>query len=176
MKKTFWISLSVLIALFITTTSVKAVSAEDSHKELVTVVTTPMGMENYQNIEDNLLEAAKYNDIENPDQYAAKRFDSRLKNVMSLRKKAQKEYKSEKKFLNSQDKATLKDYTKKLRAYLNALHDYAVTYQTDNPVLTDPKTSQDVINETQNELNEYKNDLDTKKADWTNAYNAITNQ
>ncbi|KRL76644.1 hypothetical protein FC36_GL001887 [Ligilactobacillus equi DSM 15833 = JCM 10991] len=135
-----------------------------------------MGMENYQNIEDNLLDAAKYNDIENPDQYAAKRFDSRLKNIMSLRKKAQKEYKSEKKFLNSQDKAALKDYTKKLRAYLSALHDYAVIYQNDNPVITNPDTSQEVVSETQNELNESKSEFDKAKNDWVNSYNSIANQ
>ncbi|MFT8747154.1 hypothetical protein [Liquorilactobacillus nagelii] len=165
-----------IFAIFFNSTSVHAVSTEDSKTELKASVTTPMAMENYQNIENSLLSAAKYNDITNPDESASKRFNSRLKNVMHLRKTAKKTYKHEKKFLTSGDRLILKNYTSSLRNYLYALHDYAVTYQEDMPVINDQNTESDTRNDAQTELNEAKSTFDSSKTAWVNSYNSIVNQ
>ncbi|MFT8392669.1 MAG: hypothetical protein ABF624_01505 [Liquorilactobacillus ghanensis] len=165
-----------IFLLFLYSPNVHAVSAADSKTELKTAVTTPMTMENYQNIENNLLSAAKYNDITNPDKYANKRFNSRLKNVMRLRKTAKKTYKHEKKFLTKGDRQIFKNYTSSLRNYLYALHDYAVTYQEDVPVINDQNTESDTKNDAQTELNQAKDTFDSSKTAWTNAYNSIVNQ
>ena len=78
--------------------------------------------------------------------------------------------------LTDNDFNTLKSYQTKLINYLNALQDYAITYQTDNPVIQKADTSEDTKTEVQDELNESKQTFETAKNDWLTAYDSIMNQ
>lgn len=172
----FLFLLTFTFTLLYSLPSVHAVSDADSKTELRAVATTPMAMENYQNIENSLLSAAQYNDITSPNAAASTRFQSRLKNVMHLRKDAKKTYKHEKKFLTKNDRLIFKSYTKSLRSYLYALHDYAIIYQEDTPVINDANTSSDTKNDAQDELNQAKSTFDSAKSTWSTSYNTIVNQ
>ncbi len=152
------------------------VNESDSIKALKTVVSFPMAKENFLNIEQGVLDSAQYNDIDSPNQSKATQFKSRVSNIDTLISKNNNLSDSESEYLTDNDFNTLKSYQTKLINYLNALHDYAITYQTDNPVIQKADTSEDTKKEVQDELNEYKQTFETAKNDWLTAYDSIMNQ
>ena len=132
--------------------------------------------ENFLNIEQGVLDSAQYNDIDSPNQSKATQFKSRVSNIDTLRSKNNNLADSKSEHLTDNDFNTLKSYQTKLIDYLNALHDYATTYQTDNPVIQKADTPKDTKTEFQDELNESKQTFETAKNDWLTAYDSIMNQ
>lgn len=159
-----------------TESSSSQVNESDSIKELKAVVSTPMTKENFLNIEQGVLDSAQYNDIDSPNQSEATQFKSRVSNIDTLISNNNNLADSESEHLTDNDFNTLKSYQTKLIDYLNALHDYATTYQTDNPVIQKADTPEDTKTEFQDELNESKQTFETAKNDWLTAYDSIMNQ
>lgn len=159
-----------------TESSSSQVNESDSIKELKAVVSTPMTKENFLNIEQGVLDSAQYNDIDSPNQSEATQFKSRVSNIDTLISNNNNLADSESEHLTDTDFNTLKSYQTKLIDYLNALHDYATTYQTDNPVIQKADTPEDTKTEFQDELNESKQTFETAKKDWLTAYDSIMNQ
>ncbi|WP_273955302.1 hypothetical protein [Leuconostoc mesenteroides] len=159
-----------------TESSSSQVNESDSIKELKAVVSTPMTKKNFLNIEQGVLDSAQYNDIDSPNQSEATQFKSRVSNIDTLISNNNNLADSESEHLTDNDFNTLKSYQTKLIDYLNALHDYATTYQTDNPVIQKADTPEDTKTEFQDELNESKQTFETAKNDWLTAYDSIMNQ
>lgn len=159
-----------------TESSSSQVNESDSIKELKAVVSTPMTKENFLNIEQGVLDSAQYNDIDSPNQSEATQFKSRVSNIDTLISNNNNLADSESEHLTDNDFNTLKSYQTKLIDYLNALHDYATTYQTDNPVIQKADTPEDTKTEFQDELNESKQTFETAKNDWLTSYDSIMNQ
>jgi len=159
-----------------TESSSSQVNESDSIKELKAAVSTPMAKENFLNIEQGVLDSAQYNDIDSPNQSKATQFKSRVSNIDTLISKNNNLADSESEYLTDNDFNTLKSYQTKLINYLNALQDYALTYQTDNPVIQKADTPEDTKTEFQDELNESKQTFETAKNDWLTAYDSIMNQ
>lgn len=159
-----------------TESSSSQVNESDSIKELKAVVSTPMTKDNFLNIEQGVLDSAQYNDIDSPNQSEATQFKSRVSNIDTLISNNNNLADSESEHLTDNDFNTLKSYQTKLIDYLNALHDYATTYQTDNPVIQKADTPEDTKTEFQDELNESKQTFETAKNDWLTAYDSIMNQ
>lgn len=158
------------------TSSTSSETESDSIKELKAAVSTPMTKENFLNIEQGVLDSAQYNDIDSPNQSKATQFKSRVSNIDTLISHNNNLADSESEYLTDNDFNTLKSYQTKLIDYLNALSDYATTYQTDNPVIQKADTSEDTKTEVQDELNESKQTFETAKNDWLTAYDSIMNQ
>ena len=159
-----------------TESSSSQVNESDSIKELKAVVSTPMTKENFLNIEQGVLDSAQYNDIDSPNQSEATQFKSRVSNIDTLISNNNNLADSESEHLTDNDFNTLKSYQTKLIDYLNALHDYATTYQTDNPVIQKADTPEDTKTEFQDELNESKQTFETAKNDWLTSYDSIINK
>ena len=155
--------------------SSQVVNEPDSLKELKATISTPMPKENFLNIEQGVLDSAQYNDIDSNDQSKATQFKSRIDNLNTLVSNNNSLADSEKDHLTDSDFNTLKEYQTKLVTYLNSLHDYATTYQTDNPVIQKTDTSEDTRSEFQQELSDSKQTFDQAKKDWLNAYDSIMN-
>lgn len=153
----------------------QVVNESDSLKELKATISTPMPKENFLNIEQGVLDSAQYNDIDSNDQSKATQFKSRIDNLNTLVSNNNSLADSEKDYLTDSDFNTLKEYQTKLVTYLKSLHDYATTYQTDNPVIQKPDTSEDTRSEFQQELSDSKQTFDQAKKDWLNAYDSIMN-
>lgn len=127
------------------------------------------------NIEQGVLDSAQYNDIDSKDQSKATQFKSRVDNLNTLVSNNNSLADSDKDHLTYSDFNTLKEYQTKLVTYLKSLHDYATTYQSDNPVIQKPDTSEDTRSEFQQELSDSKQTFDQAKKDWLNAYDSIMN-
>lgn len=157
-------------------TASSSVSDDKSKEELKATISTPMNKENYLNIENGVLEAANYDDEQDPSNSGArKRFDSRTENLKQISKDAESKVPKEKKWLTSSDYSSLVDYTKKLSDYLDSLYNYAVTFQTDNPSINNPNTSSDLASSLQAEIDSAKSDYLSKKAAWSDAFDSIEN-
>lgn len=154
------------------------ITKKSSLKDLQVTISSPVGKEEYQNLDSQLMDSAKNtNDIKNPgDQHSLKKLHVREKNILHLAKQAKKDYKHEKKFMTKSDKKTFKKYTNSLVDYLNALHDYAVSYQTNEPVIEDSDSSDDVIKDSKDELNEAQQTYNKAKNNWSSQYDAIMNR
>lgn len=155
--------------------SSQVINESDSLKELKATISTPMPKENFLNIEQGVLDSAQYNDIDSNDQSKATQFKSRVDNLNTLVSNNNSLADSEKDHLTDSDFNTLKEYQTKLVTYLNSLHDYAATYQSDNPVIQKPDTPEDTRSEFQQELSDSKQTFDQAKKDWLNAYDSIMN-
>lgn len=153
----------------------QVVNESDSLKELKATISTPMPKENFLNIEQGVLDSAQYNDIDSKDQSKATQFKSRVDNLIQLVSNNNSLADSDKDHLTDSDFNALKEYQTKLVTYLNSLHDYATTYQSDNPVIQKPDTSEDTRSEFQQELSDSKQTFDQAKKDWLNAYDSIMN-
>lgn len=150
------------------------ISADDSASELKTIVSSPMAKDQFLTIEKGLLDAAEYNDIDAYNESQANEFKVRLDNINSIINQNDLD-KSDYQYMTSSDIAILKDYHKKLIAYLNSLHDYASTYQVDNPSIQHPGTSSEVKADLQAEIDEFNQKFLAAKNDWINAYDNIMN-
>ena len=152
-------------------------SIKKSREDLKTIISIPMEKQNYLNLENKLMESAKYNDIKDPSNPAAQRkFNVRLKNIKRIEKKTSKMYsKKDISALTSYDYKLLKKYKKSLKVYLNDLYDYAVEYQEATPVINDSKTHDDIKKQSQDELNKYQQSFNKSKTKWQNNYDQIMN-
>lgn len=162
-------------------TSSKAASSSipptSSKEELKAAISTPMTKENYQNLEDELLEAANVDDIhDHPATMQGKlnKFNVRANNILK-QKISKKDLHKEKKFLTSSDYQKFKEYSNNLDDYLSALYDYAVKYQSNTPVINDDKTSQSTKDDYQKELDQFKSKFDNAKEKWSSSYDSIMN-
>ena len=159
----------------------------DSKEDLKAALTIDgMVKENYFNIESDLLEYAKYNDIiidgvndphSRENQYLSKEFKITQNNIKKLIKENKKLdlSKADKRILTKSDVKKLKNYKKKLRQYLSNLYDYAVIYQLDVPVINDPDTESADIDMLKEELQQYQEKFEQAKQEWIAAYDAIMN-
>lgn len=145
-----------------------------SAAELKASISSPMAKDQFLTIETGLLDAAEYNDIDAPNESQANEFKVRRDNIDSIINQNDLD-ESDYQDLTSSDIATLKDYHKKLIAYLNSLHDYASTYQVDNPSIQHPGTSSEVKADLQAEIDEFNQKFLAAKNDWINAYDNIMN-
>ncbi|MDD1403582.1 hypothetical protein [Ligilactobacillus salivarius] len=154
-----------------------SVSPKSSKEELKAAISTPMTKENYQNLEDGLLEAANVDDIHDHSvtmQGKLNKFNVRANNILK-QKISKKDLHKEKKFLTSSDYQKFKEYSNNLDDYLSSLHDYAVKYQSNTPVINDDKTSQSTKDDYQKELDQFKSKFDNAKEKWSNSYDSIMN-
>lgn len=154
-----------------------SVSPTSSKEELKTVISMPMNKENYQNLENGLLEAAKVDDIHDHSatmQGKLNKFNAKVNNILK-KKISEKDLHKEKKFLTSSDYQKFKEYSNNLDDYLSALYDYAVKYQSNTPVINDDKTSQSTKDDYQKELDQFKSKFDNAKEKWSNSYDSIMN-
>ncbi|PLA90518.1 hypothetical protein [Ligilactobacillus salivarius] len=154
-----------------------SVSPTSSKEELKTVISMPMNKENYQNLENGLLEAAKVDDIHDHSatmQGKLNKFNAKVNNILK-KKISEKDLHKEKKFLTSSDYQKFKEYSNNLDDYLSALYDYAVKYQSNTPVINDDKTSQSTKDDYQKELDQFKSNFDNAKEKWSNSYDSIMN-
>ncbi len=164
--------------LLVVNANAAKVSTDKSKTELQAAVSQPMTKDNYQNLENNLLDAAKVDDIHNSSdpgtQGSLTSFHNQLENILD-KKVSKKELKKEKKYMTSADYKTYKGYVKKLNAYLNSLHDYASEYQTATPVLNDNNTTESEKSDYHEELNEVQTKFNDNKQAWSDAYDNIMN-
>ena len=154
-----------------------SISPTSSKEELKTVISMPMNKENYQNLENGLLEAAKVDDIHDHSatmQGKLNKFNAKANNILK-KKISKKDLHKEKKFLTSSDYQKFKEYSNNLDDYLSALYDYAVKYQSNTPVINDDKTSQSTKDNYQKELDQFKSKFDNAKEKWSNSYDSIMN-
>ncbi|KRM88165.1 lipoprotein [Lacticaseibacillus thailandensis] len=159
----------------VSSSSSSAVDPAKSKQELKSVVTDAMPMDQWQTFQSDLLTAAQVDDIAHPEEQASiTKFHTRLNNISKLMKEAKPD-KREQKFMTAADYATYVNYESKLHDYLSALHDYAMTYQSDMPSLSDSNTDADTAADLKSEVNDAKSTFDTANAAWVAAYNAIAN-
>ncbi|MDE1506271.1 hypothetical protein [Ligilactobacillus salivarius] len=154
-----------------------SISPTSSKEELKAAISTPMTKENYQNLEDELLEAANVDDIHDHSatmQGKLNKFNVRANNILK-QKISKKDLHKEKKFLTSSDYQKFKEYSNNLDDYLSALYDYAVKYQSNTPVINDDKTSQSTKDDYQKELDQFKSKFDNAKEKWSSSYDSIMN-
>ncbi|MFP7242979.1 toxin Cry1Ac domain D-VI-related protein [Pediococcus pentosaceus] len=148
--------------------------SSESHED-VKAILSEMTKEQYLNVESKVLERMKFDDIKNPgDQGGLTRFHSSIDNLNNLKDDASSELKNEKQFLTDEDYNNLKKYNNSLQSYLSSLHDYAVTYQSDMPVINDSNTDEETRTDSQTEVNESSSDYDNAKNEWLEQYNEIT--
>lgn len=146
-------------------------------REEIQSIMGEMTKEQYLNIESKVLERMKFDDIKNPsDQGGFTRFHSSINNLMDLKDKASSTLKDEKQFLTNEDYNNLKIYTKSLQNYLSSLHDYAVIYQPDTPVINDSDTDEETRTASQKEVSESASDYTNAKNEWLEQYNTITQE
>lgn len=164
----------------VSSSSAESSSSVDYTAELKAAITSTMTKDSYQNIEDDVLEAAKVDDINDYDSnktpYALKRFDSRTKNLQRLQKQNNKTLKEEKANLDSEHYSQLSSYTDSVNNYLEALYDYAIEYQTAVPSLNNPNTTSDTAETLRASLQEKKDAFDQAKQTWIQSYDSIVNQ
>lgn len=154
-----------------------SISPTSSKEELKAAISTPMTKENYQNLEDGLLEAANVDDIHDHSatmQGKLNKFNAKANNILK-KKISKKDLHKEKKFLTSSDYQKFKEYSNNLDDYLSALYDYAVKYQSNTPVINDDKTSQSTKDDYQKELDQFKSKFDNAKEKWSSSYDSIMN-
>lgn len=147
-----------------------SISPTSSKEELKAAISTPMTKENYQNLEDGLLETANVDDIHDHSatmQGKLNKFNVRANNILK-QKISKKDLHKEKNFLTSSDYQKFKEYS-------NNLDDYAVKYQSNTPVINDDKTSQSTKDDYQKELDQFKSKFDNAKEKWSNSYDSIIN-
>lgn len=160
----------------ISSKSSNSIDTDESLDNLKSIISMPMAKENYQNLEDGVLESAKVDDINgNATQGDLTRFHSRVSNIRDKADEAKSLYSDNKGDLTSDDQTKLKDYKKLLVNYLNALGDYAVTYQSDNPVINTPDTDAETVEENQQELQEAQDKFTNAKNEWSASYDSIMN-
>ena len=162
------------------------VSPQESLANLKATISSPMNMQNYQNIENNVINAAKsYNDIigdndnvsaERSRNVAQRNYKTQMNNLNNLIKKAGKDYKSQKSHLTESDWKTLENYQNSLVDYLEELSSYASEIQDATPVLNDPSTPDDTKKDEQTDLNNAQNKFNQAKQNWQNQYNSIMNR
>ena len=154
-----------------------SISPTSSKEELKAAISTPMTKENYQNLEDGLLEAANVDDIHDHSatmQGKLNKFIVRANNILK-QKISKKDLHKEKTFLTSSDYQKFKEYSNNLDDYLSALYDYAVKYQSNTPVINDDKTSQSTKDDYQKELDQFKSKFDNAKEKWSKSYDSLMN-
>ena len=162
------------------------VSSQESLANLKATISSPMNMQNYLNIENNVINAAKsYNDIidgnddvsaEQSRNVAQRNYKTQMNNLNDLIKKAGKDYKSQKSHLTVSDWKLLQNYQNSLVDYLNELSSYASEIQNATPVLNDPSTPDDTKKDEQTDLNNAQNKFNQAKQHWQNQYNFIMNR
>lgn len=160
----------------ISSKSSSSIDTDESLDNLKSIISMPMAKENYQNLEDGVLESAKVDDINgNATQGDLTRFHSRVSNIRDKADEAKSLYSDNKGDLTSDDQTKLKDYKKLLVNYLNALGDYAVTYQSDNPVINTQDTDSETVSEYQQELQKAQDKFTNAKNEWSASYDSIMN-
>ena len=162
------------------------VSSQESLANLKATISSPMNMQNYLNIENNVINAAKsYNDIidgnddasaEQSRNVAQRNYKTQMNNLNDLIKKSSKDYKSQKSHLTVSDWKLLQNYQNSLVDYLNELSSYANEIQDATPVLNDPSTPDDTKKDEQTDLNNAQNKFKQAKQNWQNQYNFIMNR
>lgn len=152
--------------------------ANKSKENLKSYISMTDQKERYLNLESEMLKAAKYDDIN--DGYSAtkaKQFlvmTENIKNISESDADNPIENKDKESF-TEEDFDKLTDYKKKLSDYFSDLHDYAVRYQANMPVINTPGTRQDIISEHKEELQQFKDSFDESKKAWLDAYDGIMN-
>lgn len=160
----------------ISSESSSSIDTAESLSNLKSIISMPMAKENYQNLEDGVLESAKADDISGDATSAdLSRFHSRVSNIRDIADEAETLDIDNEDDLSSDDQTKLQDYQKLLISYLNALGDYAVTYQSDNPVINAPDTDAGTVSEYQQELQEAQNKFTNAKNEWSASYDSIMN-
>jgi len=160
----------------ISSESSSSIDTAESLSNLKSIISMPMAKENYQNLEDGVLESAKADDISGGATSAdLSRFHIRVSNIRDIADEAETLDVDNEDDLSSDDQTKLQDYQKLLISYLNALGDYAVTYQSDNPVINAPDTDAGIVSEHQQELQEAQNKFTNAKNEWSASYDSIMN-
>lgn len=156
--------------------SSSSIDTAESLSNLKSIISMPMAKENYQNLEDGVLEAAKADEISGGATSAdLSRFHSRVSNIRDIADEAETLDIDNEDDLSSDDQTKLQDYQKLLISYLNALGDYAVIYQTDIPDINAPDTDAETVSEYQQELQEAQNKFTNAKNEWSASYDSIMN-
>lgn len=156
--------------------SSSSIDTAESLSNLKSIISMPMAKENYQNLEDGLLESAKADEISGGATSAdLSRFHSRVSNIRDIADEAETLDNDNEDDLSSDDQTKLQDYQKLLISYLNALGDYAVIYQTDIPDINAPDTDAETVSVYQQELQEAQNNFTNAKNEWSASYDSIMN-
>ena len=156
--------------------SSSSIDTAESLSNLKSIISMPMAKENYQNLEDGVLEAAKADEISGGATSAdLSRFHSKVSNIRDIADEAETLDIDNEDDLSSDDQTKLQDYQKLLISYLNALGDYAVIYQTDIPDINAPDTDAETVSEYQQELQEAQNKFTNAKNEWSASYDSIMN-
>ncbi|MFP7153301.1 hypothetical protein [Weissella paramesenteroides] len=156
--------------------SSSSIDTAESLSNLKSIISMPMAKENYQNLEDGVLEAAKVDEISGGATSAdLSRFHSRVSNIRDIADEAKTLDIDNEDDLSSDDQTKLQDYQKLLISYLNALGDYAVIYQTDIPDINAPDTDAETVSEYQQELQEAQDKFTNAKNEWSASYDSIMN-
>lgn len=156
--------------------SSSSIDTAESLSNLKSIISMPMAKENYQNLEDGLLESAKADEISGGATSAdLSRFHSRVSNIRDIADEAETLDNDNEDDLSSDDQTKLQDYQKLLISYLNALGDYAVIYQTDIPDINAPDTDAETVSVYQQELQEAQDKFTNAKNEWSASYDSIMN-
>lgn len=156
--------------------SSSSIDTAESLSNLKSIISMPMAKENYQNLEDGVLEAAKADEISGGATSAdLSRFHSKVSNIRDIADEAETLDIDNEDDLSSDDQTKLQDYQKLLISCLNALGDYAVIYQTDIPDINAPDTDAETVSEYQQELQEAQNKFTNAKNEWSASYDSIMN-
>lgn len=162
------------------------ISPQESLANIKATISSPMNMQNYLNIENNVISAAKsYNDIIDDNENASaeqsrsaaqRNYKTQMNNLNDLIKKSSKDYKSQKSHLTVSDWKLLQNYQNSLVNYLDELSSYASEIQNATPVLNDPSTPDDTKKDEQTDLSDAQNKFNQAKQNWQNQYNSIMNR
>lgn len=150
----------------------------ESDNNLKAIISAPIDKSGYLTLEENLLESANVDDVNSVNsstQAELRDFHNKANNILDKEKDAESLLSKNKSQLNSADQKKLKVYSESLSNYLSDLHDYAITYQNDNPVINNSETSEDTLKSTKVELNEAKKTFDKSKNNWSTQYDSIIN-
>ena len=165
----------------------KTVSAAKSKKNLASAIQTPMTKENYENLENGLIESAQQdaqdtsarlsgNSVDSKtEQQHIKKFNTRTGNLTKISEHNDKEVKTWKSSLTKSDYKMLKKYNKSLNKYIESLQDYASDVESEGAVKNDPNASEQDKNDAQEAINKSQSKFNEAKNKWIQMYDQLSN-
>lgn len=164
-----------------------SVSESKSKKNLAAAVQSPMTKENYENLENGLIQSAQQDaqdtsarlsgngvDSETEQQHI-KKFNTRTGNLTKISKRNGNDVKKYKSSLTKSDYKTLKKYNKSLDKYIETLQDYASDLDAEGAVQNDPNASEQDKNDAQEAINKSQNKFNEAKNKWIQMYDQLSN-
>ncbi|MGN1283865.1 MAG: hypothetical protein ACI4TY_01005 [Candidatus Limosilactobacillus intestinavium] len=164
----------------------KAVSVKKSQENLAKAVTTPMTKDNYENLENGLIQSAQQNAQDTSDglsdkgdnsaatQQHIKKFQRRTGNLTKISERNKKEVKSWKSSLTTSDYKKLKKYNKALDNYIETLQDYASNIDSEGAVQNDPNASAKDKTDAQNDISKSQVKFNQAKNKWEQMYDQLS--